>query len=241
MRDRSGMREAVLEKMGRKRALSKLQKIVIEDRRIELYKTFCYFFLAFFWIFIRNAAFIIPAIILLNILAFVRHLISPDKIHFYGYENRGFPTLFWMFTVSGICLAFPTITLPLSQPRVLVLLGIVFGVVFLVYIFRAFPFMEKPVYMLEVVVPIVFFAMGSIYSINAFYGSRQIAKVNTVVSGIHFGSKANDSIQIPEEDAIDGRTNFPGYGVGADVGDAITIYEREGCLGIKWFIVKFKE
>ena len=64
IRDRSGMREFFLKYMGCQKSLLKLEKIHIEDRKVELFKTICYVLLAAYWIFIRNASYIIPAIIL---------------------------------------------------------------------------------------------------------------------------------------------------------------------------------
>ena len=48
-----------------------------------------------------------------------------------------------------------------------------------------------------------------------------------------------DSIEIPKEDALDGETNFTESAIGHNIGDPVTVYELEGCLGIRWFYVSF--
>lgn len=46
---------------------------------------------------------------------------------------------------------------------------------------------------------------------------------------------------IPQEDAIDGQTSFSASANGYQIGDKVTICELEGCLGIRWFELKFQK
>lgn len=238
--DRSGIRKKVLEKLNCKKKLGKLRNRAIADPRIELYKTMCYVFIALFWGNLRHIQLIIPLIILVNIMAYIRYLVHPELIKSAEEEKKAFPTLDRMFIVSGINLGLLIVSKVLMELKVVVLIGGLMLLLFIPYMIRGYLYTKKIIKNIPIIAPIFFFAIGCIYSINSFYGVKYLEKKETVVEDIHIGIRA-DGFSIPEEDGIDGETSFSRGIIGVEIGDKVEIVEREGCLGIRWFTVYLKE
>lgn len=224
------------DKSGIRKAGNKDTKVA--DRRVELYKTISYVLLALFWGFLKQIQIWVPLIIGVNVLAYVRFLIHPELIQKASMEKKTFPTLSRMFIICGINLGVLIIlnTL-LFNTYVMVLIIAIMLALFIPFLVCGICGKAKVPSLIPFLAPIFFFASGCIFSVNSFYGVKSVARVETVVSDIHISRRA-DSFSIPVEDALDGKNSFSGSAIGRKVGDSVVIIEKEGCLGIRWFVVR---
>lgn len=206
----------------------------VADRRIELYKTLSYVLIACFWGFLKLVRIWVPLLLLVNMLAYFRCLFHPVLIGIMSQNKKKFPTVGKMFLISGGNLGiFMIINTTLYNTRLAILLASVTAVLFLPFLVCGCIGKANGGFLAAFLVPILFFAAGSIFSVNSFYGVKTVGKADSIVSDIHITMRA-DSFSIPKEDAIDGKTSFVGN---RQIGDSVHIVEREGCLGLRWFTV----
>lgn len=211
------------------------------DDRVELYKTLSYFSLGLFWLFFKHIRYIIPWVILWNILAFIHHLRKPEIIRKACLEIKSFPTLNRMFLVCGTGIGFLILMQTLKINKKGILIGVLFTLVlFIGYLIGGLQAKARITGILNFVLPAFIFVMGSILVVNVFYGAKKIDKVETVVEHTSNGMRTS-GFYIPKEDALDGETYFSASITHKKMGDRVEITEYEGCLGIRWFIVSWIE
>lgn len=239
--ERSGMRKTFLKKTGRTKALKKLESVTVEDSRVEFYKTLNIVCISLFWLLPEYDQIMTLVIILINIVAFIRHLRYPDRIHVYIDEAGHISALTKMFLMTGINLSFIPLfitSLSVSIRLILLTFGLAF-VIFIVYFIRCRNYISPVTRMLPLVVPALIFSFGCIVWINFFYDARSISKVDTVVEQVHIGMRTG-GISIPELDAVEGKTYFIADVDDVEKGDKVKIRECIGCLGIKWITVRIE-
>lgn len=238
--DLSNIHKGILKKMDCKNRLEELEKRKATDSRIELYKTISYVLIALFWGTSRHIQMIIPCIILLNMLAYIRYLAHTDILKAAAEEEKTFPTLARMFLASGVSLGLETVFKTVKHGMLGgYLIGGFILLLFLPYVVRGDLCTKKILNHIAMLAPILFFVVGSIYGVNSYYGMRFVQEKETVIESIHSGMRTS-SFQIPKQDAVDGVTSFSQSTSGNGIGDKVLIKEYEGCLGIRWFDVEFE-
>ena len=240
LNDRSGIRMKALKLFNCQKKINKLEYYDVQDQRTELYKTISYILIAIYWGFMECAGYVLPLILIVNLLAYFRQLRYPALIRAASELKKSFPTIARMFIACGASYLCTTIGVTiLADEKAVIMIGVFILAFFLPYLLRGIQENEKIGKRVPFLAAAIFISIGSVLSINYQYGTKPVAKVKTVVEGIHIGMCANDTIRISKEDArkLDGKSSFAADIVGVHIGDPVTIYEFEGCLGIRWFFI----